>query len=49
MIEPVLSPLWVLVVTGEKPSASALVGGGIIVAAVLLSSLIGIRREGPTA
>jgi drug/metabolite transporter (DMT)-like permease len=45
MIEPVLNPVWVLLVTGEKPSAAALAGGGIIVAAVAASSLIGKRRE----
>jgi drug/metabolite transporter (DMT)-like permease len=45
MIEPVLNPLWVLAITGERPSASALLGGGVIVAAVLLSSVIGKRRD----
>jgi drug/metabolite transporter (DMT)-like permease len=45
MIEPVLNPLWVLVVTGEKPSFSAITGGGIIVAAVIASSVIGKNRE----
>jgi drug/metabolite transporter (DMT)-like permease len=45
MIEPVLNPVWVLLVTGEKPTASALLGGCIIVAAVAASSLIGKRRE----
>ncbi|GHT70690.1 hypothetical protein FACS1894110_22590 [Spirochaetia bacterium] len=45
MIEPVLNPLWVLAVTGEKPSVSALTGGGIIIAAVAASSYIGKRRE----
>ncbi|MDR3166507.1 MAG: DMT family transporter [Treponema sp.] len=45
MIEPVLNPLWVLVVTGEKPSPSALLGGIIIVSAVLISSIIGKGRE----
>jgi drug/metabolite transporter (DMT)-like permease len=45
MIEPVLNPLWVLFVTGEKPSFSALTGGGIIIAAVAASSLIGKNRE----
>ncbi|GHU54558.1 membrane protein [Spirochaetia bacterium] len=45
MIEPVLNPVWVLAVTGEKPSASALAGGGIIIAAVAASSYIGKRRE----
>jgi drug/metabolite transporter (DMT)-like permease len=45
MIEPVLNPVWVLLITGEKPSPRALAGGGIIVAAVLISSIIGKRRE----
>jgi drug/metabolite transporter (DMT)-like permease len=45
MAEPVLNPVWVLLVTGEKPSASAIAGGGVIVAAVAASSLIGKRRE----
>jgi drug/metabolite transporter (DMT)-like permease len=44
MIEPVLNPVWVLLVTGEKPGASALMGGGIIVAAVVVSSLIERQR-----
>jgi drug/metabolite transporter (DMT)-like permease len=44
MIEPVLNPVWVLLVTGERPAVSALVGGSIIVAAVVASSLIGKRR-----
>ena len=45
MIEPVLNPLWVLLVTGEKPSASALLGGSVIIAAVLFSSVVSKRRE----
>jgi drug/metabolite transporter (DMT)-like permease len=45
MIEPVLNPVWVLLVTGEKPSPSALIGGAIIVGAVAASSIIGKRRE----
>ncbi|MDR3171649.1 MAG: DMT family transporter [Treponema sp.] len=45
MIEPILNPVWVFAVTGEKPSASAVLGGSIIVAAVMVSSIIGKRRE----
>jgi drug/metabolite transporter (DMT)-like permease len=45
MTEPVLNPLWVFLATGEKPALSALAGGGIIVAAVLASSLLGKNRE----
>jgi len=45
IIEPVFNPVWVLLVTGERPTANALAGGAIIVAAVIASSLIGGRRE----
>jgi drug/metabolite transporter (DMT)-like permease len=45
IIEPVLNPLWVLAVTGEKPSFSALLGGGIIITAVVVSSVIGKNRH----
>jgi drug/metabolite transporter (DMT)-like permease len=45
MIEPILNPLWVLFVTGERPSATALLGGAVIIAAVAGSSLVGKRRE----
>jgi drug/metabolite transporter (DMT)-like permease len=45
MIEPVLNPLWVLLVTGERPSPAALLGGAVIIAAVAGSSFIGKRRE----
>ncbi|MDR3312698.1 MAG: DMT family transporter [Spirochaetaceae bacterium] len=40
-IEPVLNPLWVFVVTGERPDLWAVIGGIIIVSAVLSSSLAG--------
>jgi drug/metabolite transporter (DMT)-like permease len=33
-LEPILSPIWVLVATGERPGNMALVGGAIIVLAV---------------
>ncbi|RJQ75580.1 MAG: EamA/RhaT family transporter [Desulfobacteraceae bacterium] len=38
-IEPILNPLWVLLLLGEKPGPLALVGGGIIIAAILLRSI----------
>ena len=44
-IEPVLSPVWVLIVTGERPSSAALAGGTVIIIAILASSLIGNYRE----
>jgi drug/metabolite transporter (DMT)-like permease len=43
MIEPVLNPVWVLLATGEKPSASVITGGGIIIVAVAMSSIITVK------
>lgn len=39
-IEPVLNPVWVFLFIGERPSHWALLGGGIIVAAVVSHMLI---------
>ena len=44
-VEPVLNPIWVLVVTGEKPAMVALAGGAMIIMAVVFSSLVGMRRK----
>jgi drug/metabolite transporter (DMT)-like permease len=44
VIDPILNPVWVLIVLGEKPSPWALLGGTIIVAAVIASSIISFRR-----
>jgi drug/metabolite transporter (DMT)-like permease len=36
LLEPVLSPLWAWLLHGERPTAWALVGGGVILAATAL-------------
>jgi DME family drug/metabolite transporter len=38
-VEPVLNPVWVFLILGERPSRWALVGGAIILAAVLSHTL----------
>lgn len=43
-IEAVMNPLWVLLVTGERPTTSVIAGGSMIVAAVIFSSVAGRRR-----
>lgn len=45
MIEPVLSPIWVVLATGERPSPLALVGGAVIVGAVAAQSIVRARRD----
>lgn len=39
VIEPLLNPIWVLLGTGEKPTVYAIIGGIIVLAAVLYHSL----------
>jgi len=43
-IEPVLNPIWVFLVIGERPSQWALIGGTIIVLAVVCHMLVEARR-----
>jgi len=45
-IEPVLSPIWVLIATGERPSVMAAAGGATIVGAVVIQTL-GKRQADP--
>jgi len=44
-IEPVLNPVWVLLVTGERPAVSVLAGGAVILAAVAFSSTLSALRR----
>ena len=43
-IEPVLSPVWVVLATGERPSPLAMAGGAIIVLAVAAQGITAPRR-----
>jgi drug/metabolite transporter (DMT)-like permease len=40
MLEPILNPIWVALTRGEVPGAWSLVGGGLVLAAVLMRSLV---------
>jgi drug/metabolite transporter (DMT)-like permease len=44
-VEPVLNPVWVFLVLGERPSTWALFGGAIIVAAVICHMLLDARGK----
>lgn len=39
LIEPVMNPVWVFLVTGERPGPATLAGGTVILTAVVLSSI----------
>lgn len=43
-IEPVLNPIWVFLVLGERPSQWALIGGAIIISAVLVHTTLKARE-----
>ena len=43
-IEPVLNPIWVFLLLGERPTQWALLGGAIIVVAVVCHTLLEARR-----
>ena len=40
-LEPILNPVWVLLVLGERPDAMAVAGGAVVVGAVLGRALYG--------
>lgn len=44
-VEPVLNPVWVFLVIGERPSRWALLGGAIIIAAVITHMLLDARSK----
>jgi drug/metabolite transporter, DME family len=44
-IEPVLNPVWVFIFLGERPSRWALIGGTIIIAAVVSHTIWGARKS----
>ena len=44
IIEPILNPLWVMLVIGEKPSPLALAGGVLVVGAVSLRATLAVRQ-----
>src|ERR1041384_1799859 len=44
-VEPVLNPVWVFLVLGEKPSQWALLGGAIIIVAVICHMILDARGK----
>ena len=44
-LEPIANPIWVFLATGEKPGVNAIAGGVVIISAVIVSSIISLRRD----
>jgi len=49
LIEPTLAPVWVFFAVGEVPAASTLVGGAVIMAAIVIQVIFGARRPAGAA
>ena len=45
LLEPVFSPVWAWLLHGEQPAAMALVGGGIIIVATAVYTIVGETVE----
>ena len=43
--EPVLNPVWVFLVLGERPSQWALIGGSIIILAVMAHMILDAKSK----
>lgn len=43
LLEPVLGPIWVWLLMGEEPPATTLLGGAIILAALVVNTALGLR------
>jgi drug/metabolite transporter (DMT)-like permease len=43
IIEPILNPIWVMLVTSERPSFWSIIGGSIVLATSLARSLVASR------
>jgi drug/metabolite transporter (DMT)-like permease len=48
-IEPLLNPLWVFLVIGERPSVWAIIGGSIVVVAVTVRGLVWFSHTSPAS
>ena len=47
VLETILGPIWVWAILGEHPGGRALLGGGIVLAALAIHSLLDLRRARP--
>ena len=48
LLEPVLNPLWVMLLVGERPGFHALVGGAVVLGAVVIRGVLMVAAFRPT-
>ena len=46
-VEPLLNPIWVVILIGERPSFWALIGGAVIIVTVAVHTILSNREERP--
>jgi drug/metabolite transporter (DMT)-like permease len=46
VLEPVLNPIWVIMSLGERPGPWAILGGGLVLASVLVRGILNSQRAG---
>ncbi len=44
-VEPLLNPIWVFLILGERPNQWAILGGAIIIAAIVFHTVKSNRKE----
>lgn len=49
VIEPIFNPVWVFLIAGEIPGGKSILGGLVIISAVLMSSIVSIQKAGKGA
>jgi drug/metabolite transporter (DMT)-like permease len=49
LLEPILNPLWVMLLVGEWPGPWASVGGALVIGAVLVRGMVMLRRPSAPA
>jgi drug/metabolite transporter (DMT)-like permease len=45
LLEPILGPIWVWALMGEHPGTTALIGGAIVLSAVIVNEVVGALRS----
>jgi drug/metabolite transporter (DMT)-like permease len=45
LLEPVIGPVWVWLVFAERPGTAGLLGGVLVLAAILFNAAMGMRRR----
>ena len=44
MVEPIMNPIWVLLLIGERPGSYAMLGGAVVLGAVATRAIIAVRH-----